>query len=204
MSNIHPTAIVHNVPYRLDVFGRRPPAVTESVIGAAVTIDAFAVVFAGASIGDGSFIGLRATIREGCRIGRRCMIGADVFFNYDVTCGDDVRIIQGAHIGGMACIGEGTFIGPGVQMSNVRHIDPDRQVFDPAAADPIHIGRRVVIGAGAVILAGVSIGDRAVIGSGAVVTHDVPAGQTWAGNPARLLAPKSDLIPDHDLGARQP
>lgn len=201
MPHIDPTAIVNRQPACLPVFGRRPALQPDACLGDNVTVDAMAVIFAGVAIGAESFIGLRATIREGCRIGRRCMIGADVFFNYGVTCGDDVRIIQGAHIGGLASIGSGTFIGPGVQMSNMRRIDPDHQVFVEADAAPIHIGQRVVIGAGAVLVAGISIGDRAVIGSGAVVTRDVPAGATWVGNPARPLAGRcSDIIPAHDLG----
>ena len=45
----------------------------------------------------------------------------------------------------------------------------------------------IVIGAGAVILPGVTVGEKAVVGAGAVVTKDVPAGETWVGNPARGL-----------------
>lgn len=51
----------------------------------------------------------------------------------------------------------------------------------------ITIGNDVWIGAGAVVLPGVSIADGAVIGAGAVVTHDVPAGAVVAGNPARVM-----------------
>ncbi|MET0292557.1 MAG: DapH/DapD/GlmU-related protein, partial [Steroidobacteraceae bacterium] len=50
---------------------------------------------------------------------------------------------------------------------------------------PIVIGRNVWIGAGALVLPGVTIGDDALIGAGSVVTRDVPAGTTVVGNPAR-------------------
>jgi maltose O-acetyltransferase len=55
----------------------------------------------------------------------------------------------------------------------------------------VHIGRNVWIGAGAIILPGVSIGDDALIGAGSVVTRDVPAGATAFGNPARVQAAKA-------------
>lgn len=47
------------------------------------------------------------------------------------------------------------------------------------------------IGGGALIMPGVNIGDDALIGAGSVVTRDVPAGATVAGNPARVLVPRS-------------
>lgn len=55
---------------------------------------------------------------------------------------------------------------------------------------PIRIGAGAWIGASAIILPGVTVGDGSIIGAGSVVTRDVPAGQTWAGNPARPLTGK--------------
>ncbi|MEX0777048.1 MAG: acyltransferase [Phycisphaeraceae bacterium] len=52
---------------------------------------------------------------------------------------------------------------------------------------PVTVGNRVFIGAHAIVLKGVTIGDDAVIGAGAVVAKDVPAGEIWAGNPARFI-----------------
>lgn len=49
------------------------------------------------------------------------------------------------------------------------------------------VGNNVLIGAGAIILKGVSIGDNSVIGAGSVVTKSVPANQIWAGNPAKFI-----------------
>lgn len=182
---INPTAIIGHQPALSPLFGRRTEHWSPPVIGKGVVVDAFAVIFCGAYIGDDSFIGLRSTIREECRIGKRNMIGADNFFNYDVQTGDDVRIIQGCHIGANCRIGSGTFIGPGVTMSNMRHIDVDHQVFNRQDAAPIIIGERCMIGTGASIVAGVTIGDRAVIAQGSVVTKDVPPGGFVKGNPAR-------------------
>ena len=54
---------------------------------------------------------------------------------------------------------------------------------------PVHIGRNCWIGAGAIILPGVTVGDNSVIGAGSVVTKDVPANVVAVGNPCRVLRP---------------
>lgn len=51
----------------------------------------------------------------------------------------------------------------------------------------MHVGNRVWIGAGSVILPGVTIGDNSVIGAGSVVTKDIPSGVIAVGNPCRML-----------------
>lgn len=54
-------------------------------------------------------------------------------------------------------------------------------------AGSVTLGDHVIVGLGALVIPGVTVGDRAIIGAGAVVTKDVPAGQVWAGNPARYM-----------------
>ena len=49
------------------------------------------------------------------------------------------------------------------------------------------LGDRVDIGAGAIIIGGITVGDDAIIGAGAVVVKDIPAGATVAGNPAKII-----------------
>jgi maltose O-acetyltransferase len=67
--------------------------------------------------------------------------------------------------------------------------DPAERASGLELGRPVRIGRNVWIGAGAIILPGVSIGDDALIGAGSVVTRDVPPGVTASGNPARVQAP---------------
>jgi maltose O-acetyltransferase len=83
-------------------------------------------------------------------------------------------------------IGDGTQIGPGVQILTADHPrDPAQRRAGLEFGRPIAIGANVWIGGGAIILPGVTVGDDAIIGAGAVVTRDVRGGATVVGNPAR-------------------
>lgn len=105
-----------------------------------------------------------------------------------ITIGKGVFINAACHFqdqGGIT-IGEGSFIGHNVKLTTLNHgIEPsDRATLYPA---PINIGRNVWIGAGAIILPGVSIGDNAIVGAGSVVTKDVAEGVVVAGVPAKMI-----------------
>lgn len=54
-------------------------------------------------------------------------------------------------------------------------------------AAPIKIESGAFIGAHSIILKGVTIGEKSIIGAGSVVTKDIPAGEIWAGNPAKFI-----------------
>jgi maltose O-acetyltransferase len=68
---------------------------------------------------------------------------------------------------------------------------------------PVVIGKRVFIGAGAIILAGSRIGDDAVVGAGAVVSGHIPAGSIVAGNPARIIGDVESTSRRHRQAASQ-
>ncbi len=57
----------------------------------------------------------------------------------------------------------------------------------PSKTAPVIIGKNVWIGAGAIILPGVTIGDFSVVAAGAVVTKDVPSGVMVAGVPSKIV-----------------
>jgi len=59
---------------------------------------------------------------------------------------------------------------------------------------PIRIGRNCWLGAGVIVVPGVTIGENTVIGAGSVVTKDIPANVVAVGNPCRVLRP----ISEHD------
>ena len=52
---------------------------------------------------------------------------------------------------------------------------------------PVHIGKNCWLGAGVIVLPGVTIGDNAVIGAGSVVTKDIPSNVVAVGNPCKVL-----------------
>lgn len=106
----------------------------------------------------------------------------------NIVVGKNVFINSGCHFqdqGGIS-IGDGSLIGHQVTLATLNHgIAPDdRGTLYPA---PITIGKNVWIGAGAILLPGVSIGNNAIIAAGAVVTKSVPENTIVAGSPARVL-----------------
>lgn len=112
-----------------------------------------------------------------CDYGYNITVGNGVFLNYNCIILDVVAV----HIG------DGTQIGPGVQILTADHPrDPEQRKAGLESGKPIRIGRNVWIGGGALIMPGVTIGDDVIIGAGSVVTKDVPAGATVVGNPARV------------------
>ena len=108
--------------------------------------------------------------------GKNINIGRNVFINAGCKFQDQ---------GGIT-IDEGALIGHGVVLATLDHdFAPEkRQQLHPA---PIHIGKRVWIGANAVVTKGVTIGDNAVVAAGAVVTQDVPADTIVGGVPAKVI-----------------
>lgn len=113
-----------------------------------------------------------------CDYGFNITLGDGVFMNFNCTILDICPVT----------IGDLTQIGPGVQILAADHPrDPAQRRVMLESGKPIRIGANVWIGAGALILPGVTIGDDAIVGAGSIVTRDVPAGVTVAGNPARRL-----------------
>lgn len=110
--------------------------------------------------------------------GRHVHFGKRIYANFNLTMVDDTHIY----------VGDSTMFGPNVTIATAGHpIQPElrREGYQYNAS--VRIGKNCWIGAGAVILPGVTIGDDTVIGAGSIVTKDIPSNVVAVGNPCRVL-----------------
>ena len=128
-----------------------------------------------------------AEIGEGCYIeppfyanwgGKHCHFGKNVYANFCLTCVDDTHIY----------VGDYTMFGPNVTIAAAGHpIQPDLRQQGYQYNMPVKIGRNCWIGAGVIIVPGITIGDNVVVGAGSIVTKDLPDNVVAVGNPCRVL-----------------
>jgi UDP-2-acetamido-3-amino-2,3-dideoxy-glucuronate N-acetyltransferase len=144
-----------------------------------------------ADIGPGTSIWNQSQVREHAHIGSGCIIGKDVYVDAGVRIGCNVKIQNGVSLYRGVALEDGVFCGPHCVFTNdrlPRSINPDGSLKSTeewvASATLVRLGAS--IGAGAVIVCGITIGRWAMVGSGAVVTRDVPDYGLVYGLPARL------------------
>ena len=128
-----------------------------------------------------------AELGEGCYIepplhanwgGAHVHFGSNVFANFALTLVDDTHIY----------VGDCTMFGPNVTIATAAHpVLPELREKAYQYNLPVHIGRNCWVGAGVIVLPGVSIGDNTVVGAGSVVTRDLPANVVAVGSPCRVL-----------------
>ena len=131
--------------------------------------------------------GMFAEIGENCYIepplhsnwgGKHVHFGKNVYANFGLTLVDDTHIY----------VGDGTMFGPNCVIATAGHpIDPGLRERQLQYNIPVHIGKNCWLGAGVLVMPGVTIGDNSVIGAGSVVTKDIPANVIAVGNPCRVL-----------------
>lgn len=130
-------------------------------------------------------IGERSEIRAPfkCDYGYNIEVGSGVFVNYDCVFLDTGRI----------SIGDGTEIGPAVQIYAADHPhDPELRREYYEFSRPVTVGRNVWVGGGAILCPGVSVGGDSIIGAGSVVVRDIPEGVVAVGSPCRPVKPVQD------------
>ncbi len=110
--------------------------------------------------------------------GAHVHLGKNVYCNFGVTMVDDTHIY----------IGDYTMLGPNVTVATAGHpILPELREKCYQYNMPVRIGKNCWLGAGVIVLPGITIGDNVVIGAGSVVTKDIPSNVIAVGNPCRVL-----------------
>lgn len=155
------------------------------------TIHRTADVSRDAQVGDGTQIWHEAQVREGARIGRECIIGKGVYIDTDVVIGDRCKIENRASLFHGLTLEDGVFVGPHVIFANDRFpraVNPDGRIKIAAdwVVEPVFVRHGASVGAGVVVLPGLTVGPWAMIGAGSVVTASIPAYALARGNPARV------------------
>lgn len=128
-----------------------------------------------------------AEIGEGCYIepplhanwgGHHIHFGDYVYANFSLTCVDDTHIYVGSR----------TMFGPNVTIATAGHpILPQLRAKGYQYNAPVHIGENCWLGAGVIVMPGVTIGNNVVVGAGSVVTKDLPDNVVAVGNPCRVM-----------------
>jgi UDP-2-acetamido-3-amino-2,3-dideoxy-glucuronate N-acetyltransferase len=136
------------------------------------------------AIGEGSRVWQFVVILPGAVIGADCNICSHCLIEGDVTIGDRVTVKSGVQLWDGLRVGSDVFIGPNASFTNDRF---PRSRQRPERFLETTIGDGASIGAGAVILPGITIGNRAMVAAGAVVTRSVPPNAVVVGNPAKIV-----------------
>jgi len=142
-------------------------------------------------VGAGSRIWAFAHVMSGAVIGRDCNIGGGAFVESGAIVGNRVTIKNQVMVWNGVVLADDSFLGPGVIFTNDRTPRSPRML--PSVARYVEdrwcsrtfVERGASLGAGAIVVCGVTIGQYSLVGAGAVVTRDVAAHRLVVGNPAR-------------------
>ena len=135
-----------------------------------------------ADVGAGTVVWQFAVVIKGATVGRDCRLNAHSLIEGGAVIGDRVTLKCGVYVWDGVTIEDDVFCGPNATFTNDRHPRSGNRHF---VKEETRVRRGASIGAGVVILPGLTIGENATIGAGAVVTKDVPDDAVVVGNPAR-------------------
>ena len=151
-----------------------------SRVGERCIIRANTIIYEETILGDNVETGHNVLIREHVIIGNNTKIGTQSVIDGYVTIGNNVSIQSNVYIPPKTTIGNDVFLGPNVIITNDKY-PPSRRLCGVTIED------NAVIGANAVLIAGIKIGRNSVVAAGAVVTKSVPENVVVAGVPARII-----------------
>lgn len=145
-----------------------------------------ALVDEGATLENGVKVWAFSHVSRGARIGAGTSLGEGVYVGEDVQVGRGVKVQNRVSIYTGVTLEDDVFVGPAAVFTNVSN--PRAAVSRKHLYEPTLVRRGATIGAGAVILCGVTLGRHAFVGAGAVVTRDVDEYALVLGVPARRTA----------------
>lgn len=145
----------------------------------------------GAQIGANTRIWHNVHVRTGAIVGDDCNLGHSVFIDSGAVVGNNVKLQNRVSIYRGVTLEDGVFVGPHATFTNDKHprsITPEGAQISEEDWTPVAtlVKHGASIGAGVVVLPGVTIGRWAMVGAGALVTQDIPDYGLVFGSPARL------------------
>jgi UDP-2-acetamido-3-amino-2,3-dideoxy-glucuronate N-acetyltransferase len=170
-----------------------PPAPDATTrLGRGCAVGAYAILVAGAEVGQEAVVGDRAFVRERATIGGAAVVGGGCQIGSGVAVGARAKLMNNTLVARGTLIEDDVFCGPAVTTTNDmtlgRHLGPEE-------IRGATLRRACRIGAGVLILPGIEIGAEAFVAAGSLVTRDVPARALVMGSPAR----PTRLVGDDEL-----
>jgi acetyltransferase-like isoleucine patch superfamily enzyme len=175
-----------------DFYENRANKTHPLIIGEKATIRSGAVIYGSTEIGVDFITGHHVTIRENTKIGNHSRIGTLGDIQGDCIIGNYVSAHSNVHIGKGTKIHDYVWVFPYTVFTN-DSTPPSNELT------PVEVEEYAVISTGAICLPGVHIGKRSLIGAGAVVLKDVPENAVVVGNPGKQIC-DTDKIKNHITG----
>jgi len=142
------------------------------------TIRPGTVIYERVSAGTNLETGHNVLIREDTSIGDHVQVGSSTIIDGKALVGCRVNIQSRVYLPPMTTIGDDVFLAPCVTVTNDRY-PPSRKLTG------VTIKQGAIVGANAVLVAGITVGEEAVVAAGALVTRNVPSSSVVMGVPAR-------------------
>lgn len=151
-----------------------------TIIGKNSLIRSHCIIYSGSRFGDNLVTGHRATVREGMKVGKNCLISTLVDIQGNSSIGDYTRIYSNVHICEFSKVGNFVFLYPYTIFTNDER-PPSNFYKGPT------IGDYTIIAVHSVILPTVRIGECCLIGANSVVNKNVKDNSFIAGSPAKFI-----------------
>lgn len=152
----------------------------KTIIGENALIRSFSIIYASCEIGNNFSTGHRATIREHTKMGNNCSVGTNTDIQGYSVFGDYCRLHSQVFVAQHSQFGNFVFVYPNVIITDDPH--PPSNISKGVTAKDY-----AQIGAGSLILSGITLGEQCLVAAQSLVTKDVEPYSLVAGNPARFM-----------------